>query len=254
MLRLRQVCLVARELEPAVADLEAVLGIATCHHDPAVEKFELVNALLPVGSNFLEVVAPFRDNTAAGRYLDRRKGDGGYMVITQCDDVADRQARCEALGVRVINHMQYDSYEGLQLHPRDTGGAILETSCSAGNGAPDGPWHPAGTDWEEAVRTDRVTAITAAELQSDDPAALAARWGKILAVKPVSDGKGTPLLPLENAVLRFVPVSHGRGEGLGGVDITVADRLALIATAEKRGCPIDGDTVILCGTRFNMIG
>ncbi len=254
MLRLRQICLVAGELDPTVADLEAVLGIATCFHDPGVEKFGLVNALLPVGFNFLEVVAPFREGTAAGRYLDRRGGEGGYIVILQCDDIADRLARCEALGVRVINHMRYGDYEGLQLHPRDTGGSMLETSCSEGNGAPDGPWHPAGKTWQDAVRTDRITAITAAELQSDDPDALAARWGEILAVKPVSDGTGTTILPLENAVLRFAPATDGRGEGLGGVDLTVADRAALIAVAEKRGCAVEGDIVTVCGTRFRLIG
>ena len=66
MLRLRQICLVASELEKPVDDLKAVFGLATCHHDPAVEKYGLTNALLPVGTNFLEVVAPFRDGTAAG--------------------------------------------------------------------------------------------------------------------------------------------------------------------------------------------
>ena len=253
MLRLRQICLVAGELDPVVADLEAVFGIATCHHDPAVEKYGLVNALLPVGNNFLEVVAPFREETAAGRYLDRRGGAGGYMVILQCDDIAARQARCETLGVRVINHMQYGTYDGLQLHPRDTGGAILETSCSAGNGAPDGPWHPVGKNWRDAVRTNRVTAIAAADLQSDDPAALAARWGDILAIDPVCDGGGTTILPLENAVLRFVAATDGRGEGLGSLDIRVADRAAVMATAEKRGCPVSSDTVTVCGTRFRMI-
>ena len=60
MLRLRQICLIARELDPAIADLEAVLGITTCHRDPAVKKFGLVNALLPIGNNFLEVVAHSR--------------------------------------------------------------------------------------------------------------------------------------------------------------------------------------------------
>lgn len=253
MLRLRQICLVAGELEGPVADLEAVFGLATCHHDPAVEKYGLVNALLPVGNNFLEVVAPFRENTAAGRYLERRGGDGGYMVILQCDDIAAQQVRCETLGVRVINHMQYGAYDGLQLHPRDTGGAILETSCTAGDGAPDGPWHPAGTNWRDAVRTDRVTAITAADLQSDDPAALAARWGDILAIDPVQDGAGAMILPLENAVLRFVAATDGRGEGLGGLDLTVADRAAVIATAEKRGYTVSGNIVIVCGTRFRLI-
>ncbi|MBT7756607.1 MAG: hypothetical protein HN732_04725, partial [Rhodospirillaceae bacterium] len=69
MLRLRQICLVAHELAPAVDDLCEVLGLATCHHDPAVGAYGLENALLPVGTNFLEVVAPTESGTAGGRYL-----------------------------------------------------------------------------------------------------------------------------------------------------------------------------------------
>jgi hypothetical protein len=253
MLRLRQICLVASELESAVADLEAIFGIATCFHDPGVEKFGLVNALLPVGNNFLEVVAPFRDGTAAGRYIERRGGNGGYIVILQCDDIAARKARCEKLGVRTVNHMDYGTYEGLQLHPRDTGGSMLETSWSAGGGAPDGPWHPAGKTWQDAIRTDRVSAMTAAELQSDDPDALAARWGGILDVTPQPITDGVTILPLENAVLRFVLATDGRGEGLGEVDLHVSDRDAILAAAKARNCPIDGDVVIVCGTRFRLI-
>ena len=67
MLRLRQICLVAPDLTKPVAQLESVLGLKTCFHDPGVEKYGLNNALLPIGNNFLEVVAPFREGTAAER-------------------------------------------------------------------------------------------------------------------------------------------------------------------------------------------
>ena len=50
MLRLRQICLAASEVEKAwLMDLTAVFGLAICHRDPAVEKYGLTNALLPVG-------------------------------------------------------------------------------------------------------------------------------------------------------------------------------------------------------------
>lgn len=38
-LRLRQICLVAPELEPAAADMGAILGVPICHRDPRVRKF-----------------------------------------------------------------------------------------------------------------------------------------------------------------------------------------------------------------------
>ncbi len=92
-IRLRQICLVAAKLVPAVEDLKAVLGLEVCFKDKGVEVFGLENSLLPVGSNFIEVVAPIKENTAAGRYLKRRNGDGGYMVICQCDSEATQAAR-----------------------------------------------------------------------------------------------------------------------------------------------------------------
>ena len=77
-LRLRQICLVARELDPVTDDLCAVFGVKICHRDPEVGQFGLHNALMPFGSSFVEVVAPTREGTTAGRYLERRHGDGGY--------------------------------------------------------------------------------------------------------------------------------------------------------------------------------
>src|SRR5882724_3892328 len=108
-LRMRQICLVARELEPVVETFHEVFGLEVCHRDPGVGKFGLENALFPVGDGYLEVVVPVRDGTTAGRYLDRRGGDGGYMVITQCggDDLAARRARCETVGVRIANEIGY---------------------------------------------------------------------------------------------------------------------------------------------------
>ena len=92
-LRLRQICLVTNNLEAVVASLESIFGLEVCYIDEAVGKYGLVNRLFPIGSQFLELVAPVEENTAAGRFIERRKGDGGYMVITQCDDLAPRRKR-----------------------------------------------------------------------------------------------------------------------------------------------------------------
>src|SRR5690349_10054635 len=83
-IRLRQICLVANQLAPVIDDFREILGLEVCFVDKGVAVFGLENSLMPVGANFVEVVAPIRENTAAGRYLKRRNGDGGYMVICQC--------------------------------------------------------------------------------------------------------------------------------------------------------------------------
>ncbi|MFL6649106.1 MAG: VOC family protein, partial [Sulfurifustaceae bacterium] len=97
-LRIRQIVLAANDLDRTVEDVAAVLGVRVAFRDPLVAKFGLHNALLPIGEQFVEVVAPTRPGTAAGRLLERR-GDSGYMLLLQTDDFARDRARMERLGV-----------------------------------------------------------------------------------------------------------------------------------------------------------
>jgi len=253
-LRLRQIACVAHELKPIETDFADVLGIDVCFRDPGVGYFGLENALFPVGNQLLEVVAPVKENTAGGRYLERRGGDGGYMVITQCDDHPPRRARVDELGVRIVLDNQSDEFINLQLHPRDTGGSFFEIDQQLGEGAlaPDGPWHPAGPDWKAGRRLDRVKGIVAAEIQCDDPDSVAQRWSEIAQID-LDRSDGVIAMPLENAHVRFVPCTDGRPEGLGGIDIETTDRDAILAAAEARGKLSADNQVYLCGMRMNLV-
>jgi Glyoxalase-like domain len=251
-LRLRQICLVAPHLEPSVSTICTVLGTMVSYVDPNVEKYGLINALMPFGNSFLEVVAPVEDGTAAGRYLDRRSGEGGYMVILDCDAIEPWLAHLPAVGVRVANDLDYPGeYRGLQLHPRDTGGALLEINCSH-DGAWDGPYHPAGPRWKGAHGVDAEDQIVAAELQSPDPGRLAARWSEILR-RPVCDAGGVAAIELDVGALRFVPATDGRGEGLGGIDVKIPrHERARFAARQKEVAEEDG-ALMLCGTRVRLV-
>lgn len=222
-LRLRQICLVAPTLEPSVSTLCQALGTSVRYRDPNVAKYGLVNALMPFGNSFLEVVAPTREDTAAGRYLARRGGPGGYMVILDCDNIMVWVTHLPWVDVRVANDLDYDGeYRGLQLHPRDTGGTLLEINHSH-KGAWNGPYHPAGPNWRGVRGAADKVRIVAAELQSPDPERLAERWSDILR-RAVWDVEGVPTLKLDLGTLRFVPATDGRGEGLGGIDIRIPGR------------------------------
>jgi hypothetical protein len=253
-LRLRQIALVAEALDPAVDELCDLFGLEVCYRDPGVAHFGLVNALLPVGNQFIEIVAPFRDGTTAGRYLERRGGAGGYMVITQCDDHAPRRARVDTLGIRIVNQFDSGEFRNMQMHPKDTGGSFFEIDEQVGAHAhdADGPWEPAGGEgWRKARNTDRVGGIAAAEMQVEDPARTAARWSEIAEIPVVNSSH--PTLTLDNAALRFVPIGDGRGEGLGGLDLATNDRAAILAAAHRRGTPVNGNQVYACGMRFNLL-
>ena len=254
MLRMRQICLVAEDLDTIEAHLRGVFGLEICYRDEGVAAFGLHNFLMPVGDNFLEVVSPLRPGTAGGRFLQRRGGDGGYMVIMQCDDIAARRAHVAELGIRLVNDSPGERSDGIQLHPKDVPGAIAELRWNEGGDDPAGPWQPAGPNWLPAQRADVVARMTAAELQSDNPQAMAARWSQVLQ-RPLTENKaGQPTIALDDAQLRFVEAADGRGDGLSGLDLETVDHPHIIQAAHHHELEISNDetTITLCGIRFRL--
>lgn len=255
-MRLRQIAVVVADLREAALDIGSVLGLEACYTDPGVGRFGLKNTLWPIGTSFLEVVTPIAEGTAGGRYLQRRGGDTGYMVITQVDDVARRRARAAELGIRVALDLARPErgHDGIQLHPADTGGSFWEMDQMTMEGGDEvgGPWTPAGGHWQPYVRTDLVAGISAAELQSPEPEVLARRWADMAEIDLGTDADGHPALELDGASLRFVEAADGRGEGLGGIDVVTDDRAAVLAGAEARRCRVDEDVVMVAGLRVRL--
>ncbi|HLY81880.1 MAG TPA: VOC family protein [Acidimicrobiales bacterium] len=251
-LRLRQVALVASSLSRVVDDLNAVFGLEVGFRDPGVARFGLENAVIPVGSQFLEVVAPTRPGTAGGRLLERRHGDGGYMVITHCDDHPRRRERVTQLGIRTVLEFEEQGYRCMQLHPKDTGGSFLEIDWQEGGEDPDGPWAPAGPDWKRAVRTDVVDGISAVEVQAVEYARVASRWSEIVEIALRRGDHDSPEIALDNATIRFAPALDGRGDGLAGVELLAVDADSAMRSARQRDLLDDRGVIMIGGTRFSL--
>ncbi len=247
-MRLRQVALVGEDLAKARADIEAVLGLGQPYADPGVGKYGLVNAVWPIGDTFLEVVSPHQPGTTAGRLLEKRGGDGGYMAIFQTDDLPAARARVAAEGVRVVDQIDRPKASFTHLHPRDTGGAIV----SIDRMEPAEHWEWGGPDWRKNVKTDVSREIVGCELQGEDPLGMAEKWAAVLG-RPVERAGAVFRVPLEGGELRFVTPSDGRGEGLGAFDVRVGDAAAVRAAAEARGCLDAAGEVVVCGTRVNLV-
>lgn len=248
-LRLRQVCLVAPALAEPAADLEAIFGLAECHRDSNVARYGLENVLFPIGTDFLEIVAPLREGTAAGRFLTRHAGRHGYMIIMDCEDPRRREAHCAALGVRTAHRIEREDYLGVQLHPADTGAAMLEFNRTTGGGDPRGPYAPAGPHWQKAIRSDVTRSLLAAQIECRDPAAFAARWGEILQ-RPVSRVPGGPAcIALDAGAIEFVQASSGDA-ALTGLRLEVADPERVLRSAKARGRLDAQGRIDVCGVRF----
>ena len=247
-MRLRQIALVGRDLDAAEADIRAVLGLDYAYDDKAIAHYGLKNAVFPVGETFLEVVSPKQDGTTAGRLLDKRGGDGGYMVILQVRDIEEARARALAAGVRIVD--QADRPDGVamsHLHPKDVGGAILSLDYMD----PWERWAWGGPDWRANMRTDSSVAIVGAELQADDPDAMSAKWAQVLGRPRRAHADGWAI-GLDEGDIRFTHARDGRGDGLGGFDVAVRDLPATRARARARGLLSPDGTVTLCGTRVGL--
>ena len=249
-MRLRQICLVAPAIEPVVGDIAAIMGLEVCYRDGNVAKYGLENALLPVDTILLEVVAPFQPGTAAGRFIEKTGGRGGYMAIFCCDDPDARGAHAGTMGVRTANVIDHAPYHGVQLHPRDCRAAFIEFNHTAGSDNIVGPYPPAGPDWQKSIRKDVTQALTGVEMESPEPEVLAAHWGKIIGL-PVSTGNsGEPELKLPNASFRFV---DGASDIMSGLTFQVADVAKVRDAAKARGCAVSGDSFALGGVTFRLV-
>jgi catechol 2,3-dioxygenase-like lactoylglutathione lyase family enzyme len=205
VIRLRQVAMIAPDLDPVVEELCDTFGLEVVFHDPGVAEFGLRNAMLLVGDQFLEVLSPVHEGTTVERLLGKRGGAGGYMAIYEVDDLDARLDHLAAHGVRVVWAGDFGDIRGRHLHPRDVGGAIV----SLDEPLPAGSWRWGGPDWTSADPSsgravDRISAITVA---ADDPDQLGLRWSE---------------LGIDEAV-RFVDAGQ-RGEGIDGVDLRAVDR------------------------------
>ena len=249
-LRLRQICLVAPQLEPVVSDIAGIMGLSVCYRDGNVAKYGLENALLPVDTILLEVVAPFQPGTAAGRFIEKTGGRGGYMAIFCCDDPDARGKHANAMGVRTANVITHAPYHGVQLHPRDCRAAFIEFNHTDGSDDILGPYPPAGPDWQKSIRKDVTRALVGVEMQSPDSAGLAEHWGKIIGISVGRGANGEAELKLPNCGFRFV---RGESEIMSGLTFEVGDLAAVRDAAKARGYAVAGDSFDLCGVTFRLM-
>ena len=250
-MKLRQCVFVARDLESSREELCDTLGLEVAYRDPGVAKWGLANVVCPTGHDFLEIVSPTRDGTSAGRYIERRKGDGGYMVILQVADAVAERERVTALGVRAVEQKDLPEYKYTHFHPADTAGVLLSLDQTIAPAGVDPKlwWPPAARDWLKQARSDVTNGLGGVEIQCVEPDKAAALWSRILN-RPAKDD----IIRLDDdGEIRFVPIADERGPGVSAYDVRVVDRDRVIAAAKKRHKQHGVGQVEVCGCRINLV-
>ncbi len=252
-MRLRQIALVSGRLDALVGALESVFGLKVAYNDPNVGIYGLRNAVLPCGTGFLEVVEPTKADASAARFLARRGGDAGYMVIIQTPDAVAERDRVAALGVRVVETIDRPHYFCAHFHPADFGGVLA--SLDQQRTEPDylkpfGDWMPAGADWRKAVTQD-VVELVSVTIAAADPDALAQRWSRLLA-RPL-DPADPRRLPLDQGAILFAAAPGERAAAVAGMDLRVRDVAAALKRARAAGLDVSQDSVAIGGMRMRPV-
>ena len=241
-MRVRQIALVAGQLESARSQFFTLLGLNGDYADQGVAEFGLENSVMAIGDTFLEIVVPTQPDTTAGRLLERRGGDGGYMVLFQVDDIAPYHEHINQLKVRKVWEVDLPEVKAFHIHPRDIGGAIV----SLDQMTPVESWKWAGPDWE-GRKAQHVGSIDGVTLQAADPDALAARWSEVLDT-PLKDRQ----LALEGSIVVFKQATDGRGDGVSGLSFTGCDLAALERASQSIGLNMKNNGIEMGGVQLQF--
>ncbi len=186
-IRLRQVTVIARDLEPAVERMKGMLRLPEPFRDDLANQFATVNAVFQLGNSFVEIASPFEDGTVR-RYAEARGGDAGYMAVFQVPDNEEARARVTELGIRIIAELKLFDQGGNLLHPKDVPGAMVTFDWSR----PYEAWRWGGPAWSGRVPEHPEGGIVAMEVGMVDPVDAAEKWARALGVEVSSKTSTEP--------------------------------------------------------------
>jgi methylmalonyl-CoA/ethylmalonyl-CoA epimerase len=123
--RLAHVGLAVSSTEDQAAFFRDVLGLATV---PVQDSDGARIAAFRAGDSLVELLEPESADSPVGRFIARR-GPGIHHLCFAVPDLEAALERCRAAGIEVVDQMPRTGAEGKRiafLHPRSTGGILLE--------------------------------------------------------------------------------------------------------------------------------
>ena len=229
--------------DPIVNNLCELFNFEVAFNDPGVAHFGLENAVIPIGTDFLEVVSPVEENTTAGRYLNKRGGDGGYMIIIQVDKFEDSQKLVNEYNIKTVWETDLPKAKAMHLHPKQMGGAILSLDWME----PKESWKWAGPNWEKNI-SGPIKGIDGVEIQSDDPELMLNTWLRVLGdVERDHENK----ILLDNTWIKFSQATDGRGPGISAFSLKAENSNEIIERAQNLGFMVD-DKITIGWVKFYL--
>lgn len=240
--RIRQLVFASYDQED-IGRLRHVLDLGEGFVDPGVNVFGLTNGVFALGDQFLEVVVPTEDNTAAGRFLDRARGIGGYMAIFQTEDLAGVRARADAARIRRVWDIDVEDISASHLHPADIGAAIV----SIDEARPPASWRWGGPNWQANAKPGGLRGV---DISARDPRALAERWAAILGVEAETQGHDVWVVATADGPLQFVP---GERDYLAAYTLAHPDPAGCLSRARALGLTAQETSFDFAGVKLCLV-
>jgi len=247
-MRLRQVCFVAEDLESSLLELSKIFKTDVCFRDPGVGHFGLANGLLEVGGDFIEVVSPIKDDTTAGRFLNKMNGDSGYMLIFQCDNALSYREKAEKLNIRSIWETDLDNgVSATHFHPKDINGVIMSIDSMNDVRWKEkySYWQWAGDDWLDEKKNNSFS-IIGVTMKCNNSRSLSEKWSLFLDL-PLAFEDSVYKLKTNNFEINFIEDANIKFNHMSELDVKVND------LDFKSGLDIKGNEVSVCGVKINLI-
>jgi methylmalonyl-CoA/ethylmalonyl-CoA epimerase len=126
-IHIAHIAVVVEDLESALGFWRDALGLDHAHTEHNTDEAVDI-AFLPVGGGEVELIAPFTAESGVARYLAKR-GAGLHHICLAVPDLDTAAARLKAHSAELINESPRQRPDGtryLFVHPRSTGGVLLE--------------------------------------------------------------------------------------------------------------------------------
>ncbi len=132
---LHHVALAVRDLGQAAHFYAETFGFGPPEKTEVIPEQGVRAGLINLGNAYLELLEPTREDSTVGRFLTRN-GEGLHHICLETDDVDAELTRIAARGIDLVDSVGRQGIAGMIgfLHPRSTGGVLIELVETGGAG------------------------------------------------------------------------------------------------------------------------
>jgi len=134
--RLDHIAIAVNNLEEALKFYRDQLGLE-CIETEVVEDQGVRVAKLDLGNTHIELLEPLSEDSPVGKFL-KHHGPGLHHLCVGTGDIIEKLAKFKQAGSRLIDEQPRRGASGAQIafiHPKSTGGVLLELSQPSGPAA-----------------------------------------------------------------------------------------------------------------------